>query len=151
MNKQEIFDTIARHLAKQGHRAAVRTELGDRCRYRLRNGDRCAIGCLIPDEEYIDALEGGGVAAIFNYLTGKAIDISNYSSARAVVITAEKLPVTAERLITAGVDLLKELQQLHDEPNPVGYKFAMELGAIAIRHGLDDRIVDELTWPKEWQ
>lgn len=151
MNKQEIFDTVARHLATQGHRAAVRTELGDRCRYRLHNGDRCAIGCLIPDEEYITDLEGGGVAAIFNYLTGKAMTVSNYSSARAAVITAEKLPVTTERLTTAGVALLKELQHLHDEPNPVGYKFEMALRDIAIRHGLDDRIVDELTWPKEWE
>lgn len=49
MNAQEIFDKVVNHLRKQGHRSL--SEDG-RCLYRGSNGDKCAIGCIISDEDY---------------------------------------------------------------------------------------------------
>ena len=49
MFAQEIFDTVVEHLRRQGHRA-YKEEYG--CLYRLENGDKCAVGCLIPDHLY---------------------------------------------------------------------------------------------------
>jgi hypothetical protein len=57
VTNQEVFDTVARHLLRQG-----RQSVGYRgCAYRGPNGLRCAIGCLIPDREYAAAMEGSGI------------------------------------------------------------------------------------------
>jgi hypothetical protein len=56
MNAQEIFDTVAAHLAKQG-RPAVSDAAGG-CAYRGDDGAKCAVGCLILDEEYSSKMEG---------------------------------------------------------------------------------------------
>lgn len=53
MTEQEIFDTVLVHLRKQGHAAAD----AGKCRYRASNGDTCAAGCLIRDEEYMPEME----------------------------------------------------------------------------------------------
>lgn len=58
MTKQEIFDTVVAHLRKQGRRAA---NLEGGCMYRAPNGDKCAVGCLIKDDEYIPCMEKNGV------------------------------------------------------------------------------------------
>lgn len=58
MTPQEIFDTVVRHLAKQGRPA--RTEAI--CAYRMDMGDgtvlQCAVGCLIPEHLYSLDMEG---------------------------------------------------------------------------------------------
>lgn len=43
---QETFDTIVRHLRRQGHRAVDET---GHCVYLASDGSRCAVGVLIPD------------------------------------------------------------------------------------------------------
>jgi len=50
---QEIFDRVACHLMAQGRRS--QKSIG--CLYRAPNGDKCAIGCLISDENYSPGLE----------------------------------------------------------------------------------------------
>lgn len=54
----EAFDAVikkmATHLAKQRSRA-VGEDSG--CRYRAEDGSMCAVGCLIPDELYSEAIE----------------------------------------------------------------------------------------------
>ena len=64
---QKTFDTMVDHLYKQGGPAI--NDIGG-CLYRGPNGSKCAIGCLIPDEEYKDSMEGKSV----NYLN---IDFDN--------------------------------------------------------------------------
>jgi len=54
MNRQRIFNRVCKHLMKQGRRASQ----NDACRLRADNGDRCAIGCLIPNSVYHSELEG---------------------------------------------------------------------------------------------
>ncbi len=49
MTEQEIFDTVAIHLIKQGKQSA---DAFGNCLYRGPEGLKCAVGCLIPDEVY---------------------------------------------------------------------------------------------------
>jgi hypothetical protein len=59
MNKQVnrlVFDTVKTHLMAQKRRAM--STRGDLCAYRAPNGDRCAVGCLISDNNYDPAIEG---------------------------------------------------------------------------------------------
>lgn len=53
MSRQEIFDHVSSNLLKQG--AQSRSASG--CAYRGTDGGRCAIGWLIPDEEYRKSME----------------------------------------------------------------------------------------------
>jgi hypothetical protein len=55
VNRQEIFDKVAKHLLTQNRQAKGKTG----CAYRGDNGDKCAIGCLIPDEDYGPKMENG--------------------------------------------------------------------------------------------
>ncbi len=59
MNAQEIFDTVAVHLIKQGKPAVAHS--GQACAYKTADGLRCAVGVLISDEEYEDKMEGKSV------------------------------------------------------------------------------------------
>lgn len=52
---QEVFDYIIKHLRNQGERA---TDNKNGCVYRSDRGLACAIGCLIPDSEYNEFMEG---------------------------------------------------------------------------------------------
>ena len=59
MTNQEAFTTVVLHLRKQGRRA----QENSKCRYRAPDGCMCAIGALIPDDQYSPKLEGSGVLA----------------------------------------------------------------------------------------
>ena len=58
--RQSSFDKVVAHLRTQGHRAMLSE--GEtcvaQCAYRLPNGDRCAIGALMPDDQYSPEFEG---------------------------------------------------------------------------------------------
>ena len=64
MKAQEIFDTVATHLFRQGHQAID----NGTCLYRAPNGDMCAVGVLIPDEYYEKDFEMLPVSAICSQL-----------------------------------------------------------------------------------
>jgi hypothetical protein len=55
MTRQEIFDKVAKHLLTQNSKAV---DADSRCQYKMPDGRRCAIGCLIPDELYDPEMEG---------------------------------------------------------------------------------------------
>ena len=50
MTNQEAFTTMVQHLRKQGCKS--QDEQHQTCLYRGPNGLKCAVGALIPDEEY---------------------------------------------------------------------------------------------------
>jgi hypothetical protein len=55
--QQETFNTIVKHLRKQGKKANI----DGCCKYRLETPEgvlMCAAGCLIPDEKYEPSFEG---------------------------------------------------------------------------------------------
>lgn len=111
---QEIFDTVVRHLAAQGRQALGPSGA---CRYRAPNGDKCAIGCLIADDEYRPEIEGRGV---------------------------DEPPVWGSlpaRLREVSVGFLSALQDVHDVCS-VSY-WPDALRDLAKRRGLDPSVVDE--------
>lgn len=95
MNDQEIFNTVVNHLRQQGKRS-VRVNGGIiTCLYRGPNNTKCAVGCLISDEDYSADIEGKGIH---------------------VLVSRELLP---ENLKWMGdpqaLVLLRNLQAVHDE------------------------------------
>lgn len=56
--KQEAFDTMVAHLRRQG-KPSVLTGGSSRiyCAYRGADGSKCAVGCLIPDDDYKPSFE----------------------------------------------------------------------------------------------
>lgn len=82
MKAQEIFDTVARHLFKQGHRAMkIMTVGGDiskgQCAYRGDNGDMCAVGILIGDDLYDPEMEGSSIDAVVSLLNPAPLWMEN--------------------------------------------------------------------------
>jgi hypothetical protein len=53
MNTREVFDKVKKHLLKQNKKSAF----CGMCRLRAPDGTACAVGCLIPDAKYYEALE----------------------------------------------------------------------------------------------
>jgi hypothetical protein len=60
MNRQEIFDVCAKHLLTQKAKSYMDSPRGPlvSCAYRGRNGNKCAVGALIPDDKYNINMEG---------------------------------------------------------------------------------------------
>jgi hypothetical protein len=51
---QDVFDTVVLHLRKQGCKSLKNDES---CCYRGENGTKCAVGCLISDDDYSYRME----------------------------------------------------------------------------------------------
>jgi hypothetical protein len=90
MNKQEVFDTVVNHLRQQRCKA-VSSE-GSRCAYRGDGRTKCAVGAVIPDDEYGEWMEGQGVVNVLEDPRAAAL---------------------RERL-TGNVEMLTQLQAVHD-------------------------------------
>lgn len=96
---QEAFDAVVRHFAKQKHwSGGVGLAL-----YRSASGRRCAIGAILRDSCYTNALEYANIALLVEY---RYITIGNVT-----------------------IDLLSELQHLHDSAKhptlAAGYKYVL--------------------------
>lgn len=125
MTPQEIFDTVARHLFTQGHPA--RDNDNDVCQYHAENGDKCAVGILIPPDIYISDFEGNNVTRLLDHYHDENV-----------------LP----DFFFENGDLLEDLQNVHDG---VSYwhttnamRFALE--RVARDHDLNAEILDTLTF-----
>lgn len=86
----ELFNSIANHLITQG-----RPSIGSfgRCLYRGADGAKCAVGFLIPDEDYNPEWDKQGLG-VFSLAT------MGYLSS----------------VPTAVLPMLNKLQQAHDDP-----------------------------------
>lgn len=90
MNNQEAFDTMVTHLFTQ--KVHARDLITGACVYRADTGLKCAVGALIPDDEYDeDEFEGSPISNI----------IYNIPS-----------------LVHLNVDMLTRVQCIHDEYAP---------------------------------
>lgn len=56
MTQQETFEIVSRHLLTQNERSYLAPP-SDVCAYRSPDGLKCAVGVLIPDEDYDERLE----------------------------------------------------------------------------------------------
>lgn len=54
MNNQEVFDAVVNHLRAQNKKCL---NVAGHCVYRNGEGDKCAIGSMIPDEVYEIGME----------------------------------------------------------------------------------------------
>lgn len=108
---QEIFDTVKQHLLTQN----ARSENGysTLCMYRGIEGRKCAVGCLIDDEDYDPKFEGRTVRSL---------------------LAEHKLPEPLATEFQRNENLLTSLQDIHD-----GLKiedWSSELHRVAAEHGL---------------
>lgn len=77
MTPQEIFDTVAVALVKQG-RPSIKAKRtwSHSCAYRGDDGAKCAVGHLIPDEHYTPEIEGSGVSCPYMQPVLEALGLS---------------------------------------------------------------------------
>ncbi len=118
MTKQEIFDTVAKHLFSQGQRSVNANGV---CLYRGPNGLKCAIGALITDEEYDSEMEFKTISFL-------------------------KERFIPDRLKGVIIDFLSDLQNIHDDYANWSRTSQMkeELEIVARNFGLDYSILKDL-------
>lgn len=76
MTNKEAYEGIKEYFSRPGA-VLARHGKGGQCSYLTGEGNKCAVGCLIPSDEYTDRFEGKPVDGICTYipaLTG--VDIS---------------------------------------------------------------------------
>lgn len=110
LSKQEILNKVASHLIKQGA-PAYADDVGE-CLYLDRNtGNRCAIGCLIPD----------GHPAL-DYVGGVGSLLTKFRDLVPIFGDEQYYP------------MLEELQQVHD--THLAEDWPSRLRTVAERHNL---------------
>ena len=94
MTPQEIFETVAKHLFKQGERSmwGGSGEGVPYCAYRGSGGKKCAVGAILPDDHYKPSMEALGILSL--------------------VTIFPNLP----EFIRMNANLLGKLQAVHDTP-----------------------------------
>ena len=117
MDKQAVFDRVAKHLLTQQARAMYVNENGHMsCAYRGADNMSCAVGCLIDDKYYTKDLEGES--------------ISKDKVRRAVALSLH-----IDGLDDNEITFLEDLQSVHDTVEPEDWK--TELTYLASKYGLD--------------
>lgn len=104
MNKQEVFNKVANHLLTQ-NKKSWSDEIFD-CAYKNNEGLKCAIGCLISDENYYPELE--------------SCCIDSEELHKAIIKSGISLKIYKNDIYYPGGDLLflYELQKIHDNFEP---------------------------------
>lgn len=127
MEAQEIFDTVATHLFKQGRRA-VRGCAEVVCAYRGVGGLKCAVGVLIPDQLYTEMMEG---STVFGLLDDSEWELPEW--------------------MADNRSLLWDLQGAHDVTRNWESSAAMKraLNKVAAESGLASDVLNELAFPWE--
>lgn len=124
MTEQEIFNKVAAHLLTQKRPAKT----ADGCRYRSRDGLKCAVGALITDEAYSADIEDRPCTS---YVVLDAIRRSG------IAIGNDEDTIYGDG---GTVALLRRLQVVHDSFEP--HEWALQLKTEAKRFLLDSSIVD---------
>ena len=118
MTAQQVFDKVARHLLKQNKKSLIQSGAGATCAYRGNDGLMCAVGCLIPDDQYNPGMELLPVTSL--------------------VLRHGGLPVICD-VIAPHAYLLDELQDVHDREEPelwrkgllaVAAEFELDVGVL---------------------
>lgn len=111
MDAQEFFDQVRDHLLAQGERSVLTCSSGRAaCAYRSKTGLKCAVGCLIRDDEYTEEMEYQTVTTLSD---------------------AGVLP----RRLNGHLLLLESLQWVHDSCDPASWE--TDLRDVARKHGLE--------------
>lgn len=113
---QQVFNQVATHMLTQNQHSMLKC---GGCAYRSSAGFKCAVGCLIADNEYRDDMEGTNVS-------GLLAQCGAFPQA-----LTHPLP---------HVGLLSKLQMIHDR-QPVG-EWRMLLRTLATCHGFDTTVLE---------
>lgn len=111
MTKQEILDKVCERAKDPRKAKANRHEKDTLCAYRAKDGLKCFVGALLPDELYSPTLEGQSACSL-------------------------PLPVV-DYFGPANMGFLDDLQQVHDQWEPEEWEARLRL--IAKEHGLEYR------------
>ncbi len=131
MNRQEVFDKVATHMLKQDKRAMEYNSFTDSetCLYLDGDGNKCAIGCYIPDGHDGQEYRGGvqelltqfpDLVPLFGLKTNK-YDCFDGND----------------------IDFLANLQVIHDKDDPSYWRH--KLREFGQRHNLLTTVCDEST------
>jgi hypothetical protein len=123
MTPQDIFDRVVSHLTEQGKRSMDERH----CRYHNDDGLMCAVGVLIPKEDYFPEIDKG-----------------NKTIKSLIVEYAGRFPEWMEE----NLGLLSELQSVHDRQYlwENGNKMFETLESIAERYGVSSNILNKLNF-----
>jgi len=114
MNKQEVFNKVVNHMLDQDEKSMINADdPSSNCAYYGQDGLKCAVGCLIPIDEYNRSFDSGG---------GVTLDD--------VVMDCPSL----NRLTQDIKSLLDALQTIHDKQDV--YNWEYELKGLANRQHL---------------
>jgi hypothetical protein len=118
LSRQEIYDKVAVHLLTQ----MKQCRHGTGCVYRNPNGLKCAIGALIPDELYIDVIEGAQACPMFNGANGmrQSMWTAKHRLMMEIGVAAGYISSTMPEEVEAA--FLNDLQKIHDDFDPSKWK-----------------------------
>lgn len=130
MTRQEMYSKAKAVINAQGG-PSINFDTGQ-CMYRGPDGRKCAVGALIPDEEYSPAIEGAGIMGRAATYTGNA----------------HTVPAFIREMPIEDLYFLQRLQQAHDQAT-VGFispgemaewlvSFNARMAQIAAEYGLKD-------------
>jgi len=100
---QEIFDIVCQHLLTQ----KVKSIENFHCLYRGPNGTKCAVGCLIPDDQYKEDMEHNSITLLLR--------------------VKEFLSLELKKELSTNITLLKSLQNIHDKYSVFEWKSRLQL------------------------
>lgn len=133
-NQQDLYDRVVTHLFQQGRQArmfdsdprffSAQDEMAPLCFYRL-DGMKCAVGCLITNDDYMDEMEGKSIVELAELYP-------NYPSIAALIPHQR---------------FLKQLQVVHDDDtlwsSPVLRDVYNTLRELAKVHNLNVLVLEE--------
>jgi len=112
MDAQQVFDTVVNHLRQQNAKAQKMLDSDNRvlrCMYRSPDGLKCAVGCLITDQEYDDHFEKVG-------------DVQD-------LLDEWSLPISLFERLNPHRILLVTLQKIHDNLDIEDWEDGLERAA----------------------
>lgn len=136
MERQVMFDTVARHLHQQGKKAV---NSNGSCMYLVPgSGEKCGAGCLIPPEKYDSVIEArsvpGNAKDLYDYLAGRY----GISGDQVLAQILTDLGITTDEELA----LLAKLQSVHDSWSVA--EWPQELRRVARSYVLSPDIVERL-------
>lgn len=125
MNTQEAYEAIRDYFSRPHAVLAKGVDDfgGDECKYRNESGDKCAVGCLIPDGIYTPAFEG---TALYGLL--------------------KKSPLLKGYLWDVEPEFLANAQYAHDKLARDARAFVTTLDLLARAHGLQVSAEEHYWW-----
>lgn len=121
VEKQAIFNKVAKHLLKQSKQSGDKVS----CKYKDSEGNKCAIGCLIPKRLYKEH---------FDY--GLGVSVGNPE----MKTTLEKALKLSKPLDANDNSFLSYLQSIHDNILPLNW--SSKLKEFAKRYQLNAKVLN---------